>query len=76
MSLVAYASSEEEREEEEEEESDGASAGPGALLSALPPPRPGPAQKRQPVRIAAPRLQEEVSGGPGPPARPLARPPA
>ncbi|KAK9390919.1 proline-rich protein PRCC [Crotalus adamanteus] len=63
MSLVAYASSEEEREEEEEEEeeeeTDGASAGPAGLLSVLPPARAGPAQKRQPVRIAAPRLPEE-----------------
>ncbi|XP_063173059.1 proline-rich protein PRCC [Candoia aspera] len=78
MSLVAYASSEEEREEEEEEESDEGAAGPGGLLSALPPARPGPAPKRraaQPVRIVAPRLREESDSeedepAPKKPARP------
>ncbi|KAM6435185.1 proline-rich protein PRCC isoform 2-T2 [Liasis olivaceus] len=84
MSLVAYASSEEEREEEAEEEEEeeegggGGAARPGGLLSALPPPRPGPAPPRrpaQPVRIAAPRLREESDSeedepAPKRPARP------
>ncbi|XP_026576057.1 proline-rich protein PRCC [Pseudonaja textilis] len=78
MSLVAYASSEEEREEEEEEkeESEGAATGPRGLLSVLPAARPGPAPKRQPVRIPAPRLpeesdsEEEEEPAPKKPARP------